>query len=502
MAALSPMALLELGRDSGSVDDPIILPSTTLTNGGTAQNSTDSETENACALLQEGNAAFRFQHYDEAINVYSRAMTTPTSLLFLLLSNRCAAFCSLSKRLREIPAAQSEGSALYGLDPMALSQLAVRDADKLLKLVRGWPKAHYRRACALHQMEQYDAARIAYFEGLHLDPTNKLLQEGLKTLDAEDEREGGTSTSRLNRSGKFSQIDELECSLCLKLLYIPVTTPCGHTFCRACLVRALDHSNKCPVCRVVLFVSAKSYPVSVTLQNILERYFPEEYAERKTEMEAVSLSGREILPMFVMDVVLPGQKMALNIFEPRYRLMVRRCMEGDHKMGMVGIDSVTRKPADVACEVEICECEPLPDGRFYLEVEGRRRCRIVGSWEQDGYRVGQVEWLEDNPVEADSPDAAQVQALATIAVDLARTRMAQAQENLRSGRQGRLADLLRQAGDMPACTQPERLSFWLANLLPMRSEEKLKLLRSVDTKERLNRAVEILKTEPQYCRLQ
>ena len=30
--------------------------------------------------------------------------------------------------------------------------------------------------------------------------------------------------------------------------------------------------------------------------------------------------------------------MALNIFEPRYRLMVRRCMEGNRRFGMGTVD--------------------------------------------------------------------------------------------------------------------------------------------------------------------
>jgi len=43
-------------------------------------------------------------------------------------------------------------------------------------------------------------------------------------------------------------------------------------------------------------------------------------------------------------------------------------MEGNHRMGMIAIDSATGTVADCGCEVEILECEPLPDGRFYLEV--------------------------------------------------------------------------------------------------------------------------------------
>ena len=39
-------------------------------------------------------------------------------------------------------------------------------------------------------------------------------------------------------------------------------------------------------------------------------------------MDAITRADGETLPLFVMDVVLPMQHMILNIFEPRYRLMV------------------------------------------------------------------------------------------------------------------------------------------------------------------------------------
>lgn len=61
---------------------------------------------------------------------------------------------------------------------------------------------------------------------------------------------------------------------------------------------------------------------SVTLNNIIEKNFPEEYAERKAENDSLINLGVDLLPLFVMDVILPCEKLALNIFEPRYRLMV------------------------------------------------------------------------------------------------------------------------------------------------------------------------------------
>lgn len=61
---------------------------------------------------------------------------------------------------------------------------------------------------------------------------------------------------------------------------------------------------------------------SFTLNNIIKKTFPEEYDERKLENESLTNPGGDFMPLFVMDVVLPCQKLHLNIFEPRYRLMV------------------------------------------------------------------------------------------------------------------------------------------------------------------------------------
>lgn len=53
--------------------------------------------------------------------------------------------------------------------------------------------------------------------------------------------------------------------------------------------------------------------------------------------------------------------MALNIFEPRYRLMVRRCMEGSRRLGMAVVVNGSALYG-TATECEIVDCQPLPDG--------------------------------------------------------------------------------------------------------------------------------------------
>jgi hypothetical protein len=137
------------------------------------------------------------------------------------------------------------------------AQLALRDAEKLVKLQSTWPKAYLRKATAQILLEQYEGAHETILSGLEIDPANSLLQAGLSEVATHIQ--GAHPNGRDRR--KLEHSDDLDCTLCLKLLYNPITTPCGHSFCRSCLLQALDHGNKCPMCRTVLFVSPKTYPI-------------------------------------------------------------------------------------------------------------------------------------------------------------------------------------------------------------------------------------------------
>lgn len=59
--------------------------------------------------------------------------------------------------------------------------------------------------------------------------------------------------------------------------------------------------------------------------------------------------------------------MQLNIFEPRYRLLVRRCMEGNRRFGMATVNQLGQL-SEVACQGEILECMPLPDGYVTFQI--------------------------------------------------------------------------------------------------------------------------------------
>lgn len=214
--------------------------------------------------------------------------------------------------------------------------------------------------------------------------------------------------SSLNREKTLSilSVSDFECPLCIRLFFEPVTTPCGHTFCKNCMERSLDHNLRCPLCKQPLqeYFKNRKFNVTVLLQDLMTRLFPSPLAEReqihKAEMAELSNLTKDI-PIFVCTVAYPGVPCPLHIFEPRYRLMMRRCMEtGTKKFGMCSYEH-GKGFADYGCMLEINSLELLPDGRSYVDTVGGSRFRVLKRGQRDGYHTADIEFLEDQRVDGD-----------------------------------------------------------------------------------------------------
>jgi hypothetical protein len=91
----------------------------------------------------------------------------------------------------------------------------------------------------------------------------------------------------------------LECPLCLDLLCEPITTLCGHTFCRTCLVQALQQCRHvCPQCRESCHIDAKLVAQTVLLANLVQMGFGKEYKRRLEQCEIVKKDWDYELPIF------------------------------------------------------------------------------------------------------------------------------------------------------------------------------------------------------------
>ena len=95
-------------------------------------------------------------------------------------------------------------------------------------------------------------------------------------------RESETSCSGASEVAVMGDKEDLECKICYDVLYRPVTTACGHTFCRECLLRALDYKPECPCCRRALNPEVqRNTEVTRVVKEVVEKTCPQEYAERK-----------------------------------------------------------------------------------------------------------------------------------------------------------------------------------------------------------------------------
>ena len=111
----------------------------------------------------------------------------------------------------------------------------------------------------------------------------------------------------------------------------------------------------------------------------------------------------ERIPLFPLNVVLlPGAPLPLHIFEPRYKEMVKSCLDEKSEFGM--LLSLPKGVALVGCTAEIVEVvKRYPDGRMDIATLGRAPFRVVELLSQQPLLEGQVDYLEDrgapgNPV--------------------------------------------------------------------------------------------------------
>jgi Lon protease-like protein len=107
------------------------------------------------------------------------------------------------------------------------------------------------------------------------------------------------------------------------------------------------------------------------------------------------------IPLFPLNVVLlPGAELPLHIFEPRYRQMVKDCLEDKSEFGM--LLALPNGVARVGCTAEIVDVvKRYDDGRMDILTTGRSPFRAVHLFTENPVLVGHVDYLEDREVPAD-----------------------------------------------------------------------------------------------------
>ncbi|KAL8728350.1 MAG: hypothetical protein Q9166_005493 [cf. Caloplaca sp. 2 TL-2023] len=368
-----------------------------------------------------------------------------------------------------------------------------------------------------HSQEEVGPSRSRTLNGGRLMATYTMAELGELRYDAEVNYDSVSSNNdsyeeldvAMLANLKEETKNELDCQVCYALMLDPLTTNCGHTFCRKCVARILDHSNLCPICRRTLLMrpGAINEPGNQRLSQLLSSLCPDLVAARleAASTEEPAMAGDINVPLFPCTMAFPSMPTFLHIFEPRYKLMIRRAIEtGEGKFGMVMYNSTGVPQGDLGpvhfmqygTLLQIQNVEMLPDGRSLIETIGISRFLVKSCSQLDGYLVGDIERVDDIPLaEEEQVEAAEtsspppppedlngqinrlstVQMLREVTGFISRMRAASA-----PWLHARVIAAYGQPPDDPAI-----FPYWFASILPLGADDKYQLLLCRSVRERL-----------------
>ncbi|XP_077778389.1 LON peptidase N-terminal domain and RING finger protein 3 isoform X3 [Podarcis muralis] len=393
---------------------------------------------------------------------------------------------------------------------------ALKDAEMACSLQPTWVKGHLRKGQALVKLGKTEEAFHAFLFSLALDSGNKMARseaqrENMEMCAARREDQKAADRSGLEKStpvaeskkdaskgkgsgaGKsslfgFVEPSDMECSLCMRVFYEPVTTPCGHTFCLKCLERCLDHKPNCPLCKEGLSecLAIRKHCKTVLVEDLIAKYLPEQLTERRRlhEEEIAELSNlNKNVPIFVCTIAYPTVPCPLHIFEPCYRLMIRRCMEtGTKQFGMCLADPV-RGFADYGCMLEIKNVQFFADGRSVVDSIGKRRFKVLKHGQRDGYNTADIEYIEDQKVQG--AESAELKLLHESVYDEAYKWFDALGPGLKSRILGHFGLMPAKESDPQCNPNGPAWCWWILAVFPLESRAQLPFLAMTSLKERL-----------------
>eukprot|EP00754_Rhynchopus_humris_P052211 Rhum_TRINITY_DN9990_c0_g1::Rhum_TRINITY_DN9990_c0_g1_i1::g.36277::m.36277 len=263
----------------------------------------------------------------------------------------------------------------------------------------------------------------------------------------------------------------LECGVCLSLMVHPVTVPCGHSFCRHCLVEAVAKvSKKCPSCRADCDADLLKYPENKRLVEAARLVNPAEYDARAKEaneqLRRLERSAKAVrLPVLIGDdCPCPGSTFKLQVAEDtdvqllRYiarsnggAFVLLQSSAGSVRNGQVGLQCTIRRSQD------------LPNGHAMASVHVGKRC-LVSHHETAEHTVAEVLPYADTNETAWEVLAA-VHDLRRLLRDFFKTQAADVQRQVErlAGPEPALASLPQARARVHECST--RYTFWVAAVL-------------------------------------
>ncbi|XP_021206017.1 uncharacterized protein LOC101735755 isoform X2 [Bombyx mori] len=272
---------------------------------------------------------------------------------------------------------------------------------------------------------------------------------------------------RKEAASSWLKSSDINCVLCCSTLVDPVTTPCGHTYCRTCVERSMDYNIKCALCLRPL----NDFDLSTTGGTIFIRAMLASVGALRPPPPP----DPNVMPIFICTVAYPSIPCPLFIFDPRYRLMVRRVLESEtRKFGMVACER-NGGGSEYGTILQVCDCIHMEDGRSILSTVGVSRFRVLETGVRDGYDIARVQVITDLIPE----DSIQICDLRVTAVHICYKALSW----LNSMHETVYSEIVSAFGNMPQMDEtwwrtPDGPAWlwWLIAILPLRTEIKVLIL--------------------------
>jgi Lon protease-like protein len=177
-------------------------------------------------------------------------------------------------------------------------------------------------------------------------------------------------------------------------------------------------------------------------------------------------------------VFFPKVLLPIHIFEPRYRLMLQKALEGS-RIFSVALANDQMEPHSIATLGIIRACVDNADGSSNLVLQGLTRVRLTGFSQNDPFPLAKIEVLH-----SDNPDDVEVDALVNKTLEYVH----QYKENGVEMPEW-MEDFLKNLSDRD--TLVDMVSYGFVQS----TSEKQKILETLSLKERFHRLVHILKKQ-------